>query len=128
VENVIRAGLGDQTFHEERPMTERRLKIPAAARRLKTVTEMAAPKGHPHNVEFAVDDASGKERIFKTWDEACGFAVGLAASGRTVHLDVLCHDEAGAKAMGLEDQYKEDPDASVTTRLEIKANDQGRVA
>ena len=46
-------------------------------------------ESHPQ-VEYAVNDASGKERTFKTFDEAAGFAVGIALSrGSTVNLDVL---------------------------------------
>lgn len=33
------------------------------------------------DLEFAVDDASGNERIFDTFDEAAGFAVAIAAGG-----------------------------------------------
>lgn len=82
------------------------------------------------DIEFAVDDASGQQRIFKTWDEASGFAMSLAASGRTVNLDVLAYSRAGARAfMGDEgaEMYDEDPDASVFERLQVKVNAQGRV-
>lgn len=82
------------------------------------------------DIEFAVDDASGKERIFKTWDEAAGFATSLAASGRTVNLDVLAYSRAGARAfMGDEgaEMYDEDPEASVFMRLQVTVNAQGRV-
>jgi len=84
---------------------------------------------HP-DVEFAVDDASGRERIFKTFDEAAGFAVSLAASGRESAIDVLIWSEEGAEAYGGDDaveQYLEDPDASVFERLEIKVNNAGSV-
>ena len=51
---------------------------------------MAKNKTHPQ-LEFAVDDCSGKERIFKLFDEAAGFAVSVAASGKPdVSIDVLC--------------------------------------
>ncbi len=60
----------------------------------------------PNGVEFAVDDASGKERIFKTFDKAAGFAVSLAASGREyVYIDILCWTRAGAKSVGLLEEY-----------------------
>jgi len=75
--------------------------------------------------EFSIGLPNGEERIFKTWDEACGLAVSLAASGRTVYIDVLCYTEKEAKAFGIEDY---DPDASVTARIEIKAEDKGKVA
>jgi hypothetical protein len=82
------------------------------------------------DIEFAVDDASGRQRIFKTWDEAAGFATSLAASGRDVNLDVLAYSEAGARAFMGDDgveEYREDPDASVFMRLKVSVDDQGRV-
>jgi hypothetical protein len=90
-----------------------------------------ARESHPQ-VEYAVDDAGGKERIFKTFDEAAGFAVAVALSGRErVNLDVLIHDKKGAKFYGGDDaveQYNEDPDASVFERFEIRVNPVGRVS
>jgi len=86
---------------------------------------------HGHQgVEYAVDDAAGKERTFKTFDDAAGFAVALAASGRAVNLDILVYSEEGARQLGGDgavEQYREDPDASVFERLEIKVNSVGRV-
>ena len=87
-------------------------------------------KSHPQ-VDFAINDASGQERIFKTWDEAAGFALSLACSGRNVNLDVLVYGESGARFWGGDDaleQYREDPEASVFERIEIRANPMGRVA
>ena len=84
------------------------------------------------DIEFSVEDASGHERIFHTWDEACGFAVVLAVSdGEPHNVDVLIYSEAGARAWGGDDaveQYRDDPDASVSQRIEIRADDQGRIA
>ena len=84
------------------------------------------------DVEYAVDDASGQQRIFKTFDEAAGFAVAIAASGKpVVDLDVLIWTKAGARFYGDSDaveQYEEDPEASVFERLEIQVNFVGRVA
>jgi hypothetical protein len=82
------------------------------------------------DVEFAVDDASGRERVFKTWDEAAGFAVSIATSGRPSAIDILVYSEAGARNVMGEDgvaMYREDPDASVFWRIEIIANAVGRV-
>lgn len=82
------------------------------------------------DVDFAVDDAGGNERIFKTWDEAAAFAVAIAASRGHANLDVLIHSRAGAKWYGGDEavaQYKDDPDASVSDRLEITVNPVGRV-
>ena len=84
------------------------------------------------DVEFAVDDASGHERTFRTFDEAAGFAVMVAASGKSnVAIDVLIWSRAGARWWGGDDaveQYNDDPDASVSHRFEIKVNDYGRIA
>jgi len=89
------------------------------------------PKKRHKDVEFAVDDASGRERIFKTFDDAVGFAAALAASdGREHNVDVLVHSEAGARFVGGDDaveQYREDPDASVHERIAIRAESKGRV-
>jgi hypothetical protein len=83
------------------------------------------------DVEFAVDDASGKEYIFKTFDEAAGYAVSVSASnGRTVNLDVLVFSRSGAKAWGgmhALEQYDEDPDATIFERIEINVNVVGMV-
>lgn len=105
-------------------------------RRARGRTVRAAPtrqRPRTHNeVDFAVDDASGRERTFKTFDEAAGFAVSLAASGQpsTVNLDVLVWSEDGAEWYGgsdAVDRYNEDPEASVFDRLEITVNYVGRV-
>jgi hypothetical protein len=84
------------------------------------------------DVDYAVDDASGREVIFKTADEAAGFAVSVALSGRSpVYIDVLIYSRAGAKFYGGDDaveQYDEDPEASVSERIRIKAESEGRVA
>ncbi len=90
---------------------------------------MARRKG---DLEFAVDDSAGQQRIFKTFPEACAFAVSIAAShGRPVDLDVLTFTRAAAKAWagdyGVE-VYNEDPEASVHERIQIRADAQGRIA
>jgi len=88
------------------------------------------PKTHP-KVEFSVDDASGKERIFKTFDEAAGFAIAIASSrGETVNIDVLIYSRTGAEWWGGDhavEEYESDPDASVSDRIEIRAESVGRV-
>jgi hypothetical protein len=84
---------------------------------------------HP-DVEYAVDDASGKERVFKTFDEAAGFALSMAVSRGETDLDVLIWSEEGAEWYGGSDaveQYNEDPEASVFERFEIRVNAVGRV-
>lgn len=88
------------------------------------------PQSH-RDVEFAVDDASGKQRTFRTFDEAAGFALGLAvATGKRIHLDVLAMSQAGAAWWGGDDaleSYEEDPEASVFERLVVQASAAGRV-
>lgn len=81
------------------------------------------------DVDFAVDDAAGVERIFKTFPEACAFAVGLAVSGKEdVYLDILVWSEEGAAALSGDDGVERwDPEASVFERLQIKVDSLGRV-
>jgi len=82
------------------------------------------------DVEYAVEDGSGKDRIFKTWDEAASFALGMAASTGSANLDVLIYSTWGAKFYGGPEavaQYKEDPEASVFERFEIRVNNVGRI-
>ena len=85
-----------------------------------------------HDVEFAVDDESDRERTFEDFDTAAGFAVAVALStGKRVHLDVLIYSEEGADFYGgapAVEQYEEDPEASVFERFEIRAENLGRVS
>ena len=92
---------------------------------------MAREKTHPQ-VEYAVDDTNGSERIFKDFDEATVFAFGMTLYNRDAkaNIDVLIWDEEGAEWYGGDDaveQYNEDPEASVFERLEIRVN-VGRVS
>lgn len=94
---------------------------------------MATRKRQVHrDVEYAVNDASGQQRTFRSFDEAAGFAVVLAVSdGRAHALDVLVWSESGARFLAGDDgveQYREDPDASVFERIAVRADGQGRVA
>ena len=92
---------------------------------------MARPQTHK-DVEYAVDDASGRQRTFKSSNEAAGFAISLAMShGRSVNLDVLVHSPAGARWYRGPDgvtEYEEDPDASVFDRIVVSAESTGRVS
>jgi hypothetical protein len=93
---------------------------------------MARAKTHK-DVEYSVNDASGRERIFKTPDEATVFAVSLALSDGGPHnIDVLVHSVKGAYwyrgSTDGEDEYEEDPEASVFERIVIRADSQGRIA
>lgn len=89
-----------------------------------------ARKTHPQ-VDYAVDDASGNERIFNTFDEAAGFAVVIALAKGGSHIDVLIFSEGAADFYGGMDAilvYRADPEASVHERIEITADMLGRVA
>ena len=93
---------------------------------------MARSQTHK-DVEYAVDDASGRQRIFKSSNEAAGFAISLAMShGRPVNLDVLVHSPAGARwYRGSSDgvtEYEDDPDTSVFDRIVVSAESIGRVS
>ena len=91
---------------------------------------MARPQTHK-DVEYAVDDASGKQRIFKSSNEAAGFAISIAMSrGMAVNIDVLVYSPAGARWYRSDGaaEYKEDPDASVFDRIIVNAESIGRVS
>jgi hypothetical protein len=82
------------------------------------------------DVEYAIDDSSGQQHTFKNFDEAAGFALAIAVSGREANLDVLVWSKSGARFYGGDDavnQYNEDPEASVFERFEIRVNAVGRV-
>lgn len=93
---------------------------------------MARAQTHK-DVEYMVDDASGKPRYFKSSNEAAGFAISIAMSrGQPAHIDVLVHSPAGARwyrgsSDGV-DEYNEDPDASVFDRIIVNAESTGRVS
>jgi hypothetical protein len=72
------------------------------------------------DIEFAVND-----EYFTSFDKACVYALGISISnGETVAVDVLCYTATAAHKFGIEDY---DPDASVTTRVLVKAEDTGKV-
>lgn len=84
---------------------------------------------HP-DVEYAVEDTSGKERTFKDPKEAQIFAMSVAMARGEAVLDVLVWSEEGARAFGGDDaveRYLEDPEASVFDRYEISINYIGSV-
>ena len=93
---------------------------------------MARPQTHK-DVEYMVDDASGRPRYFKSSNEAAGFAISIAMSrGQDVNIDVLVHSPAGARwyrgsSDGV-DEYNEDPEASVFDRIVVRAESQGRIS
>ena len=97
---------------------------------------MRAQRKNHKDVEFAVNDAQGHERIFKTFNEAAGFAITMSGSGSSreergeSHIDVLIHSVSGARWWGGDyavEEYKSDPDASVSDRITVRAEHVGRV-
>ena len=72
------------------------------------------------DIEFAVND-----EYFTSFEKACEHAVVISISnGETVAVDVLCYTKAAARKFGIVDY---DPDASITTRVLVKAEDIGKV-
>ena len=93
-------------------------------------TTMARTKTH-EDVDYVVDAPDGNETVFKDFDHAAGFALGMAVARGKIDLDVLIHSEEGAEWYGGDDaveQYNEDPEASVFERFEIRVNAVGRVS
>lgn len=85
------------------------------------------------DVEYAVNDRSGHQHTFKTPQDASAFAIAIAVSdGNPVNIDVLVWSRAGAKAYrgsgDGEEEYDEDPDASVFERIIVRAEAIGRVS
>lgn len=87
-------------------------------------------RNHPA-VTFAVDGRDGHYQTFRTFEDAAVFAVGLAISnGARVFIDVLVYTPAGARWWAGDDaveRWHDDPDASVFERIEIRANNLGRI-
>jgi len=82
------------------------------------------------DVEFHVERPDRTVKVARDFDKAAGLAVAIAASGRSAFIDIIVWSEAGARALygdeGAE-SFREDPGASVFERIEIKANNLGRV-
>lgn len=92
------------------------------------------PRAKSHkDVEYAVDDYQGNEKIFKTSSEAAMFALdkSISRGGEAVNVDVLVYSAEGAKwyrgSIDGETEYEEDPEASVFDRIVIRAEAIGRV-
>jgi hypothetical protein len=87
---------------------------------------------HHKDLEFEVGKEGEKGQIFKDFAEACAHAISMACSdGEERVIDVLCWSKGAAKVWGGDyavEQYMEDPEASVTERIVIKAESQGRIA
>jgi hypothetical protein len=91
------------------------------------------PKKNSHpDVEFLVLGPSGKDKYFKSLDEAAAFIFREAMQGGMwTNLSVLVHSEAGARWWQGDDgveRYRSDPDASVFDQLHVKVQSGGMVA
>lgn len=90
---------------------------------------MARRKKHK-DVEYHVDRPDGSTVHTNDPAEAALTALSVAMSRGEAVLDVVVWSESGARAYGGDDaveQYREDPEASVFDRFEIKVNNVGRV-
>lgn len=83
------------------------------------------------DVEFQVSNYKGDIiDTCKSIEKASVLAIGAAVSSGSAIIDTLVYSEKGARWLGGDDaveQYKQDPEASVFERIEIKANFVGRV-
>jgi hypothetical protein len=83
------------------------------------------------DVEYEISDVN-EHRILTTTNarEAMVRALESAMTSGRSYLDVLIWSEAGAKFFGGTDaleHYRDDPEASIFERFEIKVNAQGRI-
>ena len=82
------------------------------------------------DVEFHVGPASGGEtRYFRSFEDATSHAVWLASTlWVKVNIDAVVLSRAGARAIGILEEYDEDPEASVAARIVVSAVYVGRVS
>ncbi len=94
---------------------------------------MARAKKHK-DVEYMVEGPAGAETMyFNTSEEASAIAIARSISrgGEPVLIDVLVSSKAGARFYGgdwAEEEYEEDPEASVFERITVRASSEGRVS
>jgi hypothetical protein len=83
------------------------------------------------DVDFEIDNAGGKKKIFGTLGEACALAVILATCDEQPHnVDVIIRSKQGARALGggaCVERYLENPHASVYERIVIRARGTGPI-
>jgi hypothetical protein len=83
------------------------------------------------DLEFHVD-VNGNTQVFNAFATAIEVAVVYSIrTGRPVFVDVVTWSEKAAYAFAGSDgveRYAEDPNASIFQRIEIRANDLGRIA
>ena len=83
------------------------------------------------DVNFEVTSPNRSNTSYKTFAEAASSALMAAASSGSATLDIIVWSAAGARWLGGDDaveRYREDPEASVFERYQIKVNAQGRVS
>jgi hypothetical protein len=89
---------------------------------------MANEDHHP-DVEYAIH-LGHKEVVFDTLADVAPMALSAALAHGRAYVDVLVHSEAGAEWYGGDDAvelYRDDPEASVFDRIEVRAASLGRV-
>jgi hypothetical protein len=83
------------------------------------------------DLEFHVD-VCGNTQVLSTFEKAVETAVIQSiGTGKPIFVDVVVWSKKAAYAFGGShgvDTYLEDPEASVFQRIEIRANDLGRIA
>lgn len=106
-------GLPDETCERLRAMGERLQRL------------------HTHGgVSFELEQEHRKwtQFIDSGWDRVCGLAISVGASnGMPVIISLMCSSEEGAESIGFGDVHRDDPEASVTERLIIRVESQGRI-
>jgi len=83
------------------------------------------------DVNFEVTSPNRSSASYKTFAEAASQALMAAASSGSATLDIIVWSASGARWLGGDDaveRYREDPDASVFERYQIKVNAQGRIS
>ena len=84
-----------------------------------------------HNdVSFIVSAPDGRDvGTYRTWEEASGTALGIAASDGKAFIDCIVNSESGARWLGGDYavwHYLDKPEYSVFDRIEIKVRKLGR--
>lgn len=93
------------------------------------VAEFMAPLTTHGGVSYQIDLPNGETRTYPVFNEAAAIAVINAFSnGQEQTIDALCNSQEAADSIGEGDSHRNDPDASVTARIVIKAEHKGRIA
>lgn len=82
------------------------------------------------DLEYHVDVSTGITERYENFDDAAVAAMTVATARGESAIDVVVWTDEGARKYGGDaavDQYREDPEASVFERLEVRVNNQGRV-